>query len=206
MSKIHQNNSGYPMGWKSFIVPANYVYGTISGFDFVAVPIADRKFRKVPIVEVCKKMHKISKAKKDYPAISSAIIDAILDCQTVKLLSWNYMADFKKAVKADAIAREHTAEVRNHKAIVSAHANRVSAGKKAAHRTKAFRPNDNYFTAEYNRASVVIYGRSVEMNGRKRKCTGKTAEYMDGSGLGTVRGDMRPLAPVFPVPSGKKAR
>ena len=138
MGKIHQNNTGYPMGWKSFIVPANYVYGTIDGFDFVAVPIADRKYRKVPIVEVCRKMRKISKAKKDYPAISSAIIDAILDCQTVKLLSWDYMADFKKAVKADAVAKEHTAEVRNHKMIVSAHANRESAERKTNKHIKKF--------------------------------------------------------------------
>ena len=135
---VCQNNSGYPMGWKSFIVPANYVYGTINGFNFVAVPIADRKFRKVPIVEVWRKTCKISKAKKDYPAISSAIIDAILDCQTIKLSDWDYMADFKKAVKADAIAREHAAEVRNHKAIVSAHANSESSRRKPNKHIKKF--------------------------------------------------------------------
>lgn len=202
MSKIQQNNSGYPISWKSFIVPANYVYGAINGFDFVAVPIADRKFYKVPIVEVCKKTHKISKAKKDYPVISSAIINAILDCQTVKLLAWDYMADFKKAIKADA-------EVRDHKAIASAHANRVSAGHKPSKHTKAFRHNDNYFTAEYNDASVRMYGQSVDINGRVRRCTGKTAEFLDGAGCCAKsfdNADRRPLEPVFPLKSGKKAR
>ena len=86
----------------------------------------------------------------------------------------------------------------------SASANRKS--KKAAKHTKAFRTRNDSFTAEYNNASSLIYGKTIEMNRRPQKVYGKIAEYMDGSGAGKIRGDMRPLEPVFPVPSGRKAR
>lgn len=86
----------------------------------------------------------------------------------------------------------------------SASANRKS--KKAAKHTKAFRARNDSFTKEYNNASSLIYGETIEMNRRPQKVYGKIAEYMDGSGAGKIRGDMRPLEPVFPVPSGRKAR
>ena len=86
----------------------------------------------------------------------------------------------------------------------SASANRKS--KKAAKHTKAFRTRNDSFTAEYNNASSLIYGKTIEMNRRPKKVYGKIAEYMDGSGAGKIRGDMRTLEPVFPVPSGRKAR
>lgn len=81
-----------------------------------------------------------------------------------------------------------------------------SFGHKPKKHTKAFRGRDNFFTAEYNDTSKAIYGETVEMNGKSQKVYGKIAEYMDGSGLGTVRGDMRPLEPVMPIPSGKVKR
>lgn len=87
---------------------------------------------------------------------------------------------------------------------VSASANRKS--KKAAKHTKAFRTRNDSFTKEYNNASSLIYGKTVEMNGRHKKVYGKISEYMDGSGAGKIRGDMRPREPVFPVPSGRRAR
>lgn len=77
----------------------------------------------------------------------------------------------------------------------SASANRKS--KKAAKHTKAFRTRNDSFTAEYNNASSLIYGKTIEMNRRPQKVYGKIAEYMDGSGAGKIRGDMRPLEPVF---------
>ena len=86
----------------------------------------------------------------------------------------------------------------------SASANRKS--KKAAKHTKAFRTRNDSFPEEYNNASSLIYGETIEMNRRPQKVYGKIAEYMDGSGAGKIRGDMRPLEPVFPVPSGRKAR
>lgn len=81
-----------------------------------------------------------------------------------------------------------------------------SERKKAAKHTKAFRTRNGSFTEEYNNASSLIYGETIEMNRRPQKVYGKIAEYMDGSGAGKIRGDMRPLEPVFPVPSGRKAR
>jgi hypothetical protein len=82
----------------------------------------------------------------------------------------------------------------------------VPKSKKPAKHTKAFRTRPNCYTAEYNHASSAIYGETIEMNGKPQKVRGKIAEYMDGSGAGKIHGDMRPLEPVFPVPSGKKAR
>ena len=68
------------------------------------------------------------------------------------------------------------------------------------------RAKPNFYTAEYNDLSKRIYGESIDMNGTVRCCRNRTAEYMDGSGLGKFRGDMRPLEPVFPLKSGKKTR
>lgn len=57
---------------------------------------------------------------------------------------------------------------------------------------------------EYIMASHALYGGTVEMNGKKRFMTSTMAQYMDDTGMGTIRGDMRPFEPQFPVKSYKK--
>lgn len=61
-------------------------------------------------------------------------------------------------------------------------------------------------TSEYKNRSVAIYGRTVDINGKKYDIgTSKMATYMDGTGMGPNfdNSDRRPLEPQFPVKSGK---
>lgn len=203
---VKQNFWGSSIDFDKLLVPNGYIYGTINGFNFIAEPKISRKYHKIHKVKVYKNNHVCGLPKKD---VINAIISAIMQDSTLKLSEWDYATDWEKAVKADTTAREHTAQVRERQMIRSAHANRASAGHKPSKHTKAFRSNDNYFTAEYNKASVRIYGKSVDINGKVRRCTGKTAEFLDGAGCCAKsfnNADRRPLEPVFPLKSGKKAR
>lgn len=203
---VKQNLWGSSIDFGKLIVPNGHIYGTINGFDFIAEPKICREYHKIHKVKVFKNNRVCGLPKKD---VVNAIVSAIMQNNTLKLSEWDYAADWEKAVKADTIAREHAAQVRDRQMIQSAHANRASAGHKPSKHTKAFRPNDNFFTAEYNDASVRIYGKSIDINGRVRKCTGKTAEFLDGAGCCAKsfdNADRRPLEPVFPLKSGKKAR
>ena len=203
---VKQNLWGSSIDFGKLLVPNGYIYGTINGFDFIAEPKISRKYHKIHKVNVFKNNHVCGLPKKD---VVDAIVNTIIQNSTLKLSEWDYTADWEKAVKTDIIAREHTAQMRDRQMIKSAQANRASAVHKPNKHTKAFRHNDNYFTAEYNDASVRIYGKSVDINGRVRKCTGKTAEFLDGAGCCAKsfdNADRRPLEPVFPLKSGKKAR
>lgn len=202
---VFQNLSGYSLGWNFTLVPNGCVYGTINGFDFIAEPRMCCEYRKIP-VQVYQNGYVVRHPEK---RVIGSIVSAIMQNSTLKLSKWDYAVDWEKAVKADTIAREHTEQVRECKMIRSAHANRTSAGHRPSKHTKAFRSNDNFFTAEYNDASIRIYGKSVDINGRVHKCTGKTAEFLDGAGCCAKsfdNADRRPLEPVFPLKSGKKAR
>lgn len=60
--------------------------------------------------------------------------------------------------------------------------------------------------SEYKRHSVAIYGKEIDINGKKYDIgTSKMATYMDGSGMGPNfdNSDRRPLEPQFPIKSGK---
>ena len=65
--------------------------------------------------------------------------------------------------------------------------------------------NSPMTTHEYGTRSHVLYGESIDMNGKIKKIE-QVQNYMDGTGMSSSfdNRDRRPLNPVFPVKSGKR--
>jgi hypothetical protein len=204
---LHQKNT--PVVFRGVSVPANSIYGTIKAenynFVFVSMPKMD-SFDKMPFVfyQNGRIVKNIYSAMLEY-AISQSVKSLANDGK-ITLTHWNHKAEQRAEMRIVERKNKRKSERKEWQEIRSAQKNRDSAGHKPSKHTKAMRAKPNFYTAEYNDLSKRIYGESIDMNGTVRRCRNRTAEYMDGSGLGKFRGDMRPLNPQMPLKSGRKAR
>lgn len=171
-------------------VPYMGLYGTLNGKEFVAEPRLNVKTGEMRL------KHRDLKTKArwdnipDKKMVSLIVLAAKAGC--VQLYKWDtkmVSPDQNKAKKEAAFWHKEAANpdtIRRFK-------------------VKVKYQNSPMTTHEYGTRSHVLYGESIDMNGKVKKIE-QVQNYMDGTGMSSSfdNRDRRPLNPVFPVKSGKR--
>ncbi len=171
-------------------VPYMGLYGTLNGKEFVAEPRLNLETKEMRL------KHRDLKTKArwddipDKKIVSHIVLAAKAGC--IQLYKWDtkmVSPDQDKARKEAAFwykAAANPDTIRRFK-------------------VKVKYQNSPMMAHEYGTRSLVLYGESIDMNGKIKKI-GQVQNYMDGTGMGSSfdNRDRRPLNPVFPVKSGKR--
>lgn len=171
-------------------VPYMGLYGTLNGKEFVAEPRLNLETREMRL------KHRDLKTKSrwddipDKKIVSHIVLAAKAGC--IQLYKWD-----TKMVPPDQNKARKEAEFWCKEAANPDTIRRV--------KVKVKYQNSPMTTPEYGTRSHVLYGESIDMNGKIKKIE-QVQNYMDGTGMGSSfdNRDRRPLTPVFPIKSGKR--
>ena len=171
-------------------VPYMGLYGTLNGKEFVAEPRLNVKTGEMRL------KHRDLKTKArwddipDKKIVTLIVLAAKAGC--VQLYKWDTKMVSPDQNKAKKEAAFWCKEAANPDTI-----RRV--------KVKVKYQNSPMTTHEYGTRSHVLYGESIDMNGKVKKIE-QVQNYMDGTGMSSFfdNRDRRPLNPVFPVKSGKR--
>lgn len=164
----------------------NALFGYIgAGSDAVLVAASPRYDRCAGCLELC--LYYTGKQWQPAPPAIATMIIAAEEAGTVRLENWRKPRPTATYEKRKEAARW-----------ASLQSNRGGYARK--HKGQPNRRGLPPTGSEYERASRRIYGHAVEMNGKRVPVRGGICEYLDGK---TPEG-YRPLAPQFPVKSGKR--
>ena len=171
-------------------VPYMGLYGTLNGKEFVAEPRLNVKTGEMRL------KHRDLKTKArwddipDKKIVTLIVLAAKAGC--VKLYKWDTKMVSPDQNKAKKEAAFWCKEAANPDTI-------------RRFKVKVKYQNSPMTTHEYGTRSHVLYGESIDMNGKVKKIE-QVQNYMDGTGMSSSfdNRDRRPLNPVFPVKSGKR--
>ena len=171
-------------------VPYMGLYGTLNGKEFVAEPRLNVKTGEMRL------KHRDMKTKArwddipDKKIVTLIVLAAKAGC--VKLYKWDTKMVSPDQNKAKKEAAFWCKEAANPDTI-------------RRFKVKVKYQNSPMTTHEYGTRSHVLYGESIDMNGKVKKIE-QVQNYMDGTGMSSSfdNRDRRPLNPVFPVKSGKR--
>ncbi len=171
-------------------VPYMGLYGTLNGKEFVAEPRLNVKTGEMRL------KHRDLKTKArwddipDKKMVSLIVLAAKAGC--VQLYKWDTKMVSPDQNKAKKEAAFWCKEAANPDTI-------------RRFKVKLKYQNSPMTTHEYGTRSHVLYGESIDMNGKVKKIE-QVQNYMDGTGMSSSfdNRDRRPLNPVFPVKSGKR--
>lgn len=171
-------------------VPYMGLYGTLNGKEFVAEPRLNVKTGEMRL------KHRDLKTKArwddipDKKMVSLIVLAAKAGC--VQLYKWDTKMVSPDQNKAKKEAAFWCKEAANPDTI-------------RRFKVKVKYQNSPMTTHEYGTRSHVLYGESIDMNGKIKKIE-QVQNYMDGTGMSSSfdNRDRRPLNPVFPVKSGKR--
>ena len=171
-------------------VPYMGLYGTLNGKEFVAEPRLNVKTGEMRL------KHRDLKTKArwddipDKKIVTLIVLAAKAGC--VQLYKWDTNMVSPDQNKAKKEAAFWCKEAANPDTI-------------RRFKVKVKYQNSPMTTHEYGTRSHVLYGESIDMNGKIKKIE-QVQNYMDGTGMSSSfdNRDRRPLNPVFPVKSGKR--
>lgn len=171
-------------------VPYMGLYGTLNGKEFVAEPRLNVKTGEMRL------KHRDLKTKArwddipDKKIVTLIVLAAKAGC--VQLYKWDTKMVSPDQNKAKKEAAFWCKEAANPDTI-------------RRFKVKVKYQNSPMTTHEYGTRSHVLYGESIDMNGKVKKIE-QVQNYMDGTGMSSSfdNRDRRPLNPVFPVKSGKR--
>lgn len=171
-------------------VPYMGLYGTLNGKEFVAEPRLNVKTGEMRL------KHRDLKTKArwddipDKKIVTLIVLAAKDGC--VQLYKWDTKMVSPDQNKAKKEAAFWCKEAANPDTI-------------RRFKVKVKYQNSPMTTHEYGTRSHVLYGESIDMNGKVKKIE-QVQNYMDGTGMSSSfdNRDRRPLNPVFPVKSGKR--
>lgn len=171
-------------------VPYMGLYGTLNGKEFVAEPRLNVKTGEMRL------KHRDLKTKvrwddiPDKKIVTLIVLAAKAGC--VQLYKWDTKMVSPDQNKAKKEAAFWCKEAANPDTI-------------RRFKVKVKYQNSPMTTHEYGTRSHVLYGESIDMNGKVKKIE-QVQNYMDGTGMSSSfdNRDRRPLNPVFPVKSGKR--
>ena len=171
-------------------VPYMGLYGTLNGKEFVAEPRLNVKTGEMRL------KHRDLKTKArwddipDKKIVTLIVLAAKAGC--VQLYKWDTKMVSPDQNKAKKEAAFWCKEAANPDTI-------------RRFKVKIKYQNSPMTTHEYGTRSHVLYGESIDMNGKVKKIE-QLQNYMDGTGMSSSfdNRDRRPLNPVFPVKSGKR--
>lgn len=171
-------------------VPYMGLYGTLNGKEFVAEPRLNVKTGEMRL------KHRDLKTKArwddipDKKMVSLIVLAAKAGC--VQLYKWDTKMVSPDQNKAKKEAAFWCKEAANPDTI-------------RRFKVKVKYQNSPMTTHEYGTRSHVLYGESIDMNGKIKKIE-QVQNYMDGTGMSSSfdNRDRRPLNPIFPVKSGKR--
>lgn len=171
-------------------VPYMGLYGTLNGKEFVAEPRLNVKTGEMRL------KHRDLKTKArwddipDKKIVTLIVLAAKAGC--VQLYKWDTKMVSPDQNKAKKEAAFWCKEAANPDTI-------------RRFKVKVKYQNSPMTTHEYGTRSHVLYGESIDMNGKVKKIE-QVQNYMDGTGMSSFfdNRDRRPLNPVFPVKSGKR--
>lgn len=171
-------------------VPYMGLYGTLNGKEFVAEPRLNVKTGEMRL------KHRDLKTKArwddipDKKIVTLIVLAAKAGC--VQLYKWDTKMVSPDQNKAKKEAAFWCKEAANPDTI-------------RRFKVKVKYQNSPMTTYEYGTRSHVLYGESIDMNGKVKKIE-QVQNYMDGTGMSSSfdNRDRRPLNPVFPVKSGKR--
>ena len=171
-------------------VPYMGLYGTLNGKEFVAEPRLNVKTGEMRL------KHRDLKTKArwddipDKKIVTLIVLAAKAGC--VQLYKWDTKMVSPDQNKAKKEAAYWCKEAANPDTI-------------RRFKVKVKYQNSPMTTHEYGTRSHVLYGESIDMNGKVKKIE-QVQNYMDGTGMSSSfdNRDRRPLNPVFPVKSGKR--
>lgn len=171
-------------------VPYMGLYGTLNGKEFVAEPRLNVKTGEMRL------KHRDLKTKArwddipDKKIVTLIVLAAKAGC--VQLYKWDTKMVSPDQNKAKKEAAFWCKEAANPDTI-------------RRFKVKLKYQNSPMTTHEYGTRSHVLYGESIDMNGKVKKIE-QVQNYMDGTGMSSSfdNRDRRPLNPVFPVKSGKR--
>lgn len=171
-------------------VPYMGLYGTLNGKEFVAEPRLNLETREMRL------KHRNLKTKSrwddipDKKIVSHIVLAAKAGC--IQLYKWDTKMVPPDQNKARKEAEFWCKEAANPDTI-------------RRFKVKVKYQNSPMTTPEYGTRSHVLYGESIDMNGKIKKIE-QVQNYMDGTGMGSSfdNRDRRPLTPVFPIKSGKR--
>lgn len=171
-------------------VPYMGLYGTLNGKEFVAEPRLNVKTGEMRL------KHRDLKTKArwddipDKKIVTLIVLAAKAGC--VQLYKWDTKMVSPDQNKAKKEAAFWCKEAANPDTI-------------RRFKVKVKYQNSPMTTHEYRTRSHVLYGESIDMNGKVKKIE-QVQNYMDGTGMSSSfdNRDRRPLNPVFPVKSGKR--
>lgn len=166
------------------------LYGTLNGKEFVAEPRLNVKTGEMRL------KHRDLKTKArwddipDKKIVTLIVLAAKAGC--VQLYKWDTKMVSPDQNKAKKEAAFWCKEAANPDTI-------------RRFKVKVKYQNSPMTTHEYGTRSHVLYGESIDMNGKIKKIE-QVQNYMDGTGMSSSfdNRDRRPLNPVFPVKSGKR--
>mgnify|MGYP000739525063 FL=1 len=171
-------------------VPYMGLYGTLNGKEFVAEPRLNVKTGEMRL------KHRDLKTKArwddipDKKIVTLIVLAAKAGC--VQLYKWDTKMVSPDQNKAKKEAAFWCKEAANPDTI-------------RRFKVKVKYQNSPMTTHEYGTRSHILYGESIDMNGKIKKIE-QVQNYMDGTGMSSSfdNRDRRPLNPVFPVKSGKR--
>lgn len=171
-------------------VPYMGLYGTLNGKEFVAEPRLNVKTGEMRL------KHRDLKTKArwddipDKKIVTLIVLAAKAGC--IQLYKWDTKMVSPDQNKAKKEAVFWCKEAANPDTI-------------RRFKVKVKYQNSPMTTHEYGTRSHVLYGESIDMNGKVKKIE-QVQNYMDGTGMSSSfdNRDRRPLNPVFPVKSGKR--
>lgn len=171
-------------------VPYMGLYGTLNGKEFVAEPRLNVKTGEMRL------KHRDLKTKArwddipDKKIVTLIVLAAKAGC--VQLYKWDTKMVSPDQNKAKKEAAFWCKEAANPDTI-------------RRFKVKVKYQNSPMTTHEYGTRSHVLYGESIDMNGKVKKIE-QVQNYMDGTGMSSSfdNRDRRPLNPIFPVKSGKR--
>lgn len=171
-------------------VPYMGLYGTLNGKEFVAEPRLNVKTGEMRL------KHRDLKTKArwddipDKKIVTLIVLAAKAGC--VQLYKWDTKMVSPDQNKAKKEAAFWCKEAANPDTI-------------RRFKVKVKYQNSPMTTHEYGTRSHVLYGESIDINGKVKKIE-QVQNYMDGTGMSSSfdNRDRRPLNPVFPVKSGKR--
>lgn len=171
-------------------VPYMGLYGTLNGKEFVAEPRLNVKTGEMRL------KHRDLKTKArwddipDKKIVTLIVLAAKAGC--VQLYKWDTKMVSPDQNKAKKEAAFWCKEAANPDTI-------------RRFKVKVKYQNSPMTTHEYGTRSHILYGESIDMNGKVKKIE-QVQNYMDGTGMSSSfdNRDRRPLNPVFPVKSGKR--
>lgn len=171
-------------------VPYMGLYGTLNGKEFVAEPRLNVKTGEMRL------KHRDLKTKARWDDIPDkkivTLIVLAVKAGCVQLYKWDTKMVSPDQNKAKKEAAFWCKEAANPDTI-------------RRFKVKVKYQNSPMTTHEYGTRSHVLYGESIDMNGKVKKIE-QVQNYMDGTGMSSSfdNRDRRPLNPVFPVKSGKR--